>query len=551
MTKKEFEKIASNFGNVVARILKYFGTASLNSMAIQVFVVQDSEKEFSIGCAGIACMAGAVEVLNASYTDSKKIAKAHKVVLKFERFLDFVLLFRTLYDASYYFLEQKYPAAAISAGITFPFATWRAYKSKRYWIENPITLFLSKKLGESFELNTFPLPRQISHRFSLQGFDTFKRLHNAVIDAENTSQQSNPESLRAYFNTQMARCSFLERLNYHVLMDTLTYGAEISGIVGYTMFLIRSIFEISHPILNFGIAALFFMAGSLAGYRIEKIKDLLLDICTSDFTKDQGLQDNIHDLLVDLYTNVTVNVRRFAKVAEFLKNLLASFMGLSFAYIVIDGGFEVNDYYAIASVFVSILVGINSIYSVARQQDEMLLQTGAKTALEKLESRRSGATVESKPVPSAIIDQTAVAITPGKDEKGKENECIAEQLFVKNDDSSESSANSSDSGSPPKAKSLPTDSPPQSSSPEIGLRVLARSAPTVEDIRIESQQNDVSEQQTEERSRSKGWLDGWFKFGFLSSGRSERVEGLRIPLMPPNERSADPEVDNGMLLKPV
>ena len=116
--------------------------------------------------------------------------------------------------------------------------------------------------------------------------------------------------------------------------------------------------------------------------------------------------------------------------------------------------------------------------------------------------------------------------TEDVEEKGK----VEKQLLVRNDDSSESSANSSDSGSPPRAKSLPTDSPPQSSSPETGLRVLARSAPTKYDIRIEPQQNDASEQQTKKKSsQPKSRFGGWFSF--FSSKHSKRIESLTLPLI--------------------
>jgi len=223
-------------------------------------------------------------------------------------------------------------------------------------------------------------------------------------------------------------------------------------------------------------------------------------------------------------------VRRFAKVAELVKYLIATFIGLQFVYVAISGTIDVPWLYTGFATIVSILVGINSVYNVQLQQNEMLVKTGAKNALERLERDESEAVVETEYVPPAAQAQTIT--TPPKGEKSD----AAGQLLFQGNGSPESSVSSSDSDSPP--RSLPSRSPPPLlDSPEDTSSV--RSAPG--DLLME--RREIA------RRKPKGWFNGWHSF--FGSKPVRITDSLRTPLVPPDERSADPEAGNGMLLKPA
>lgn len=513
--------------SALARFLKYFGTSALTSLTVRSFLKPDPvlTNWLLVVCGVLAGTAGSVELLHTRLKKSKKIAKLHQAILRSERFLDFIMLFKLLDSTAYYILEServlesKNISIGIASAIAAPFGAWRAYKTAgmRYLTREPILVALASNLKSTELLPVTSLRPISSDFFSTQSFRDFKKRHGTTTDLECPLQLGNAEILRKYFNEQMSQRTFFNR---YMLMDAISYGGEIAGIVGYTMYTLGTLFKFSDPMLNFGISAFFSIAGSLVGYRIEKIKELSLAIYQSNFAEDQGLQDDIHELLVDLYANVTTNVRRFAKVAEFIKTFLAAYIGFMFVYTAIANTGKVKEYYAFGvAPLLSLLVGINAIYNVERKQQEMLKETGAYEVLEehRLPKQEQAA---STMIVEEIVDAETRTVVPSlpitTPKKGylPPDQLVAAGVGLLPNDSPASSDGSSVSDSPPQSRSLPT----QIAAPAAPLPVRAQSI-AGEELRTEVQAQ-------RPHHRKQGWGE-WIRHTIWGD-RSTTISGREL-----------------------
>jgi len=451
----------------------------------------------------------------------------YKCLIKAERFLNVnAMLELTLSGAAAnaFSIDGKI-IFIFSELIAFPFAIWRAVKCKESLVFKLVPLPEVIKIGMGVPVNVemvgFSVFRDASNitSFSISNYEEFLAEHYGTGIRGN-----NVEYLKEYLLANLWKG---KKHFWRAIADSISYGGEFASIAGFVMLCLLGIFSLNSPVISFFFSASVFIMGSLLGYEVEKVNNLLLQICFSDLRNEPELWRDICDLSCRFYSSRVTIINIFDKVASFLSTVLLVFMGLMFmgnAPSINDSeSGEIPSWYVFFSLVSAITLSFRTISGIDSLQKQELDRTGTKALLERQKTEDAIVKIEEIDAEAGLTGQgeekdDGSGVFPKQEVLSLEQKVLSPGEYIAKKASPDGSPDSSNS-------STASDSPPRSLPSELTVSVEKRPASV------------GAEELTEHKKKKHGHGrrgHGW-SARFLNGRRDDRATDLGTSLLDPSD----------------